>query len=194
MFDDLRQAVKNIEFIANPTVGEVRVGAHEPLIVGVLSAVFDHLHRKYPGISIHSTPIAQNAQQYRDLRERKIDLLLGRMTLPIQEDIHAEILFHDSIKIVAGPKNRWARQRKVELSELADEAWCLPPPESLIGSRIAEVFRARNIKFPPNGAARGGASLRLSPQRAFFRDYAGLDATVRRKSSAAHGPAGSTAD
>jgi DNA-binding transcriptional LysR family regulator len=80
------------------------------------------------------------------------------MTLPIQEDIHAEILFHDSIKIVAGPKNRWARQRKVELSELADEAWCLPPPESLIGSRIAEVFRARNIKFPPNGAARGGAS------------------------------------
>jgi DNA-binding transcriptional LysR family regulator len=75
MFDDLRQAVKNIEFIANPTVGEVRVGANEPLIVGVLPAVFDHLHRKYPGISIHSTPIAQNAQQYRDLRERKIDLL-----------------------------------------------------------------------------------------------------------------------
>jgi DNA-binding transcriptional LysR family regulator len=158
MFDDLRQAVKNIEFIANPTVGEVRVGAHEPLIVGVLPAVFDHLHRKYPGISIHSTPIAQNAQQYRDLRERKIDLLLGRMTLPIQEDIHAEILFHDSIKIVAGPKNKWARHRKVELSELADEPWCLPPPESLIGSRIADVFRARGMKFPPNGAARGGAS------------------------------------
>ena len=65
------QAVKNIEFIANPTVGEVRVGAHEPLIVGVLPAVFDHLHRKYPGISIYSTPIAQNTQQYRDLRERE---------------------------------------------------------------------------------------------------------------------------
>ena len=30
MFDDLRQAVKNIEFLANPTVGEVRVGAHDP--------------------------------------------------------------------------------------------------------------------------------------------------------------------
>jgi DNA-binding transcriptional LysR family regulator len=29
MFDDLRQAVKNIEFIANPTVGEIRVGAHD---------------------------------------------------------------------------------------------------------------------------------------------------------------------
>src|SRR6266550_8326105 len=27
MFDDLRQAVKKIEFLANPKVGEVRVGA-----------------------------------------------------------------------------------------------------------------------------------------------------------------------
>ena len=80
------------------------------------------------------------------------------MTPPIEEDIHAEILFHDRIKIVAGPKNKWARHRKVELSELADEPWCLPPPDKSIGSRIADVFRARGMKFPPNGAARGGAS------------------------------------
>src|SRR5215467_7293764 len=28
MFDDLRQAVKNIEFLANPTVGEIRIVGH----------------------------------------------------------------------------------------------------------------------------------------------------------------------
>ena len=61
MFDDLRQAVKNIEFLADPTVGEVRVGAHDPIIVGVLPAVFDRLRRKYPGISIHVTPIVADA-------------------------------------------------------------------------------------------------------------------------------------
>ena len=170
MFDDLRQAVKNIEFIANPTVGEVRVGAHEPLIVGVLPAVFDHLHRKYPGISIHSTPIAQNAQQYRDLRERKIDLLLGRMTLPIQEDIHAEILFYDSIKIVAGPKNRWARHRKVELSELADEPWCLPPPESLIGAAHRRRVPCAWYEISAEWccARRSLLPLRLSPAEGLF--------------------------
>ena len=58
MFDDLRQAVKNIEFLADPTVGEVRVGTHDPIIVGLLPAVFDRLHRKYPGISIHVTTIS----------------------------------------------------------------------------------------------------------------------------------------
>ena len=30
VFDGLRQAVKNIEFLTDPTVGEVRVVAHEP--------------------------------------------------------------------------------------------------------------------------------------------------------------------
>src|SRR5262245_52859393 len=55
MFDDLRQAVKNIESLADPAVGEVRVGTHDPMVVGLLPAVFDRLHRKYPGISVHVT-------------------------------------------------------------------------------------------------------------------------------------------
>src|SRR3954466_14147852 len=50
MFDDLRQAVKNIELLTNPTVGEVRVGAPDPIIVGMLPAVLDRLRRKYSGI------------------------------------------------------------------------------------------------------------------------------------------------
>src|SRR3977135_2116014 len=48
VFDDLRQAVKNIEFLADPTVGEIRVGTHDPIMVGLLPAVFDRLHRKHP--------------------------------------------------------------------------------------------------------------------------------------------------
>ena len=39
-------------------------------------------------------------------------------------------LFHDRILVVAGPKSKWARRRKVELSELADEPWVLPPHDS----------------------------------------------------------------
>ena len=159
VFDDLRQAVKNIEFLADPTVGEIRIGAHDPAIVGVLPAVFDRLHRKYPGISIHVTPISPTALQYRGLRERKLDLFLGRMTPPIEEDIHAEFLFQDRTMVVAGPKSRWVRRRKVELSELADGPWGLPLPDTIVGSHVAEAFRARGMRFPPKGVAWGSASL-----------------------------------
>jgi DNA-binding transcriptional LysR family regulator len=48
---------------------------------------------------------------------------------PIEEDIHVEILFHDHIMIVAGPKSRWARPRTIKPSELADEPWVLPRPD-----------------------------------------------------------------
>jgi DNA-binding transcriptional LysR family regulator len=159
MFDDLRQAVKNIEFLADPTVGEIRVGTHDPIMMGVLPAVFERLHRKYPGISIQVTPISPSAGQHRDLRERKFDLILGRLTPAMGEDIRAEVLFYDSVHVVAGPRSRWARRRKVELSELANEAWCLPLPDSLVGSLVADALRARGMKFPPKGAAWGTPSL-----------------------------------
>ena len=159
MFDDLRQAVKNIEFLADPTIGEVRVGTHDPMIVGLLPAIFDQLHRKYAGISISVTPTLGGTQQYRDLRERKVDLFLGRMTLPVEDDIHAETLFYDRVLVVAGPKSRWSHRRKVELSQLADDHWCLPPPDSTIGSLVADAFRGPGMKFPPKGVAWGVASL-----------------------------------
>src|SRR5262245_60446070 len=112
MFDDLRQAVRHIESLADPTVGEVRVGSHDPMIVGLLPAVFDRLHRTHPGLSVHVTHAPTNAQQFHGLRERKIDLLLGRMTPPIEEDIDVQLLFHDRAVVVAGPKSRWARRAK----------------------------------------------------------------------------------
>src|SRR5262245_60046718 len=159
MFDDLRQAVKKIEFLADPTVGEVRVGAPDPNIVGVLPAVIDRLSRKYPGISVHVTPIVPGAQQYRALRERKIDVFLGRIAPPVDEDIHVEIMFRDRILIVAGPKSRWGRQQKIELPELADEPWVLPWHDTTIGSLVADAFRMRGMRFPPKGVVWGAASL-----------------------------------
>src|SRR5262249_10512892 len=95
---------------------------------------------------------------YRSLRDRDIDLLLGRVVPPIQDDISVETLFHDRIRIVAGPQNTWAQRRKVDLTDLADQSWCLPPLDTLIGTLIADAFRARNMQFPPPGVVWATAS------------------------------------
>src|SRR5712672_1078970 len=52
-FDELKQAVKHIEFLADPTAGEVRVGT--TVIVGssVVASVVDRLSRQYPRVSVH---------------------------------------------------------------------------------------------------------------------------------------------
>jgi DNA-binding transcriptional LysR family regulator len=158
VFDDLRQAVKNIEFLADPTVGEVRVGTHDPMIVGLLPAVIDRLRRTHPGISVHVVLATTNAEQYRGLRERSIDLLLGRMTPPSEDDFQSEVLFRDRAAVVAGPQSRWVRRRKVRLAELSTEPWCLPAPDTTIGALVADAFRADGAAFPPRSVVWCAAS------------------------------------
>jgi DNA-binding transcriptional LysR family regulator len=159
VFHELRDCVKEIEFLADPTVGEVNIGGNEAMIAGPLSAVFYRLRRRHPGITIHVTHLAAPAQQYRELRERKVDLILGWIADPVADDIDANVLFQDRIKVVAGLQSRWTRRRKIELTELANEPWGLPPPDSLIGSLVADAFRKCGTEFPRNGVATGSVHL-----------------------------------
>jgi len=155
VFDELRQAVKRIEFIADPTAGEVRIGCNQAIMCGLVPAVFGRLRRQYPGITLHVTALSTATQRYRELRERKVDLVIGRMPGSVDDDIAAEVLFYDRMLVVAGSQNRWARRRKIDLADLAEEPWRLPPLDSPFGSLIADAFRASGLKFPPKGAAFG---------------------------------------
>ena len=51
IFDELRQCVKDIEFLADPTAGEVRIGSTGPLAGGIVAAVIERLNRRHPRIS-----------------------------------------------------------------------------------------------------------------------------------------------
>ena len=155
VFDELRQGVKTMDFLSDPTTGEVRIGGNEAIIAGLLPVVFERLRRRYPGIAIHVTQAAAFAQQYRDLRERKIDFIFGRIAPSIEEDVDVEILFRERLFVVAGAKNKLSRRRKVELSELADGPWTLSPPDSLVGSLVADAFRASGVEVPSKGLATG---------------------------------------
>src|SRR5229473_3934506 len=53
VFDDLRQGVKNIEVLADPTVGEVRIGSTPFLAASFVSSLVDRLSRRYPRIVFH---------------------------------------------------------------------------------------------------------------------------------------------
>ena len=165
--------MKKIEFEADPTVGEIRVGGNDATIAGLLPTVFGRLRHKYPGTAIHVTPVSSIAQQYHELRQRNVDLILGRITSSPANDIHTEVLFHDRIVVVAGSKSRWAYRRKIDLFELADEPWCLPLMDTLVGSLIGEAFGSRGMKFSPRGVAMGsillfGALLAREPYLAIF--------------------------
>ena len=73
VFDDLRQAVKNIEFLADPTAGEVRIGCTPLLAASFVSAVIDRLSRRYPRMVFHLVT-GYVETLHRELSERNVDL------------------------------------------------------------------------------------------------------------------------
>jgi DNA-binding transcriptional LysR family regulator len=86
---------------------------------------------------------------YRELRERSIDLLLGRIPTPFAEDdLETDIVYDDQVVVVAGRQSKWARLRRLKLADLAGEPWILPPADTLPGSLAAELFRASGAEMP----------------------------------------------
>ncbi|HLQ89509.1 MAG TPA: LysR family transcriptional regulator [Xanthobacteraceae bacterium] len=150
MFDDLRQGLNEIEHLADPTTGELRIGCTEAMTAGFVSAVIDRLTRQYPRLILRVTQDEPLRLQDLHLHERKIELVVGRIQSPFaQQDMQAEVLFKEPALVVAGVQNKWVHRRKIELAELIDEPWCLPPPESLSGSHLQRAFRANGLDYPP---------------------------------------------
>jgi DNA-binding transcriptional LysR family regulator len=147
-FDELRQAVKHVEFLADPTAGEVRIGTSIAVATSFVSAVIARLARQYPGIVFHLMAVEPSIA-YRALEERNVDLIVARMFTPIDEQyVRAEVLYEEPLVIVAGAQNAWTRRRKIDLAELVHEPWTMTPVDSLNGTLIAEAFRAHGLSYP----------------------------------------------
>jgi len=150
VFDEMRQGLKQIEFLADPNSGELAVGCPEILIAGMLPEIVEHFLRQYPGVRLRIIHADTGLMQFDQLRERKVELLIGRMPRPfLEDDLVSEQLLDEPFVAVGGIHSRWARRRRIELSELVDESWVLPPPDSVPGLQIAEIFHADGLAPPP---------------------------------------------
>jgi DNA-binding transcriptional LysR family regulator len=149
VFDDLKQGVKELEFLADPTAGELSIGCTEPLAAGWVSVVVDRLSRRYPKAVIHVVTGDLLTLRQRELPQRNIELALVPMTEPAPDQgADTEILFDDRHVVLAAAHSKWAKRRNVALADLLDEPWVLPPPESPVGSYIAGGFRAAGLPPP----------------------------------------------
>ena len=148
VFDELMQGVRDIEFLANPKVGEIRVAAGDASAAGLLAPVLDRLSRSHPEISVRVESASAEPLGYPELRERKVDLALARISKSFaQGDLDVEILFDDPSRVAAGAASRWARRRKVSLAELVNEPWTLTS-DPVIRDLITEAFESQGLKAP----------------------------------------------
>src|SRR5438093_7148413 len=162
VFDDLRQGVKSIEFLADPAAGDVRIGNTLTSATSFVAVVIDRLSRRYPRIVFHVVPGEADTLR-RELNERNVDLVIarkgGRFT---DEQFGYEILHNDAYVALAGVRNPWARRRRIELAQLVNEPWALPQPDTVPGSVAIEAFRACGLDYPPATVVANSADVRIS--------------------------------
>jgi|KBSSwiS6_1023812.scaffolds.fasta_scaffold06667_3 DNA-binding transcriptional LysR family regulator len=150
--DDLRQSIREMQFLADPGVGDVRIGCPET-VATLLPPIIKRLSRKHPRILVHVSDVVAPTLDLPQLRDRSLDLALVRYGGPIgrhpfTDDLGVEVLFNDELVVVAGRKSRWARDRKIDLAKLSGAQWILPPLETSNSRTVFEAFRECGLGAP----------------------------------------------
>jgi DNA-binding transcriptional LysR family regulator len=161
IFDELQQAIKDIEFLANPTVGEVRIAIPEFLTEWLLPTAIDKLSRRYPQIVVRVFQPNTMTLEHRELQDRSVDLVVTRVPKSFASDIFdMEALFDDPHFVVAGKGSRWAEASNIILAELENEPWTIPP-SPVIDTLLQEIFETQGLKPPSKRVIAGSVVLRM---------------------------------
>jgi len=152
VFDELKQGIRSIEFLANPTSGEVKIGCPDVLATAILPSIIQQFGRRHPRVVLHVYDVLPPVIKDPGIRDRKFDVVFARSPTPIPEDLaeelNVEFLFDDPFLLVAGSHSRWARRRKIDLAELIDAPWIMQAPDTWNYAFLAEACRTRGLDMP----------------------------------------------
>lgn len=152
-FDELTQAVRDIQYLSDPTVGEVRFSCPESISASLLPPVIADFAQRHPGIVLQVDQGPTLTMDLPDLQERKLDFIIARLNKPLADDrfrdeVALELLFNDELVLVAGKASRWARKRKLSLTDLAEARWIHTFQGSWGDAAVHEMFRAAKLPSP----------------------------------------------
>jgi len=151
-FDELKQGIRDIEFLADPSVGELWIGCPESISSSILPAIIQRVSQQYPRV-VPNVDVGPTDTMIRNLLDRDLDLVVARGGQTLAADsvidrLKVEVLFDDELVVAAGMQSRWARRRKIDLAELVNERWILSAPGTWYHMGAAEAFRARGLDLP----------------------------------------------
>ena len=150
-FDEIKQGIRTIENLADPTAGELWIGCIESVTALVLPPVLRQFMQRYPRVVVHVSRLTSPTPELRELCERNLDLALTRLVRHSSNDsaeLNVEPLVESHLVVAAGAQSRWARRRKIDLGELANEPWLLTPADCWTHIAIRQAFEARALKIP----------------------------------------------
>lgn len=151
IFDELKQGMADLAYLADPTTGELRIGSNPGVAEGIVVAAIERLSQQHPRLVFHLVHGGLLAQ-YDLLRERRVELAFARLSTEVPgDDVNHEVLFDEPLAVVAGVNNPWTRRRNIALADLVNEPWTWPTAGTFFDALVIEAFRACGVE-PPRAA------------------------------------------
>lgn len=161
IFDELRQGVSDIEELADPTRGVVRIGSSEP-VVGVVAEIITGLARKYPRVT-HEVMVSDLDTLLAKLRERSLDVLVSRWRPAVAaDDLAVTTMFNSPLAVMAADGHPLLHRKRLTLADLRHERWTLSPSDSFLGRIIVEMFHSRSLPLPSTAVTTISVHMRLN--------------------------------
>jgi len=145
---DLGRFVSEFNTLREGGHGHLTVGAISASAAQLLIAAVKELRQRRPLVIIKI--LEQSSDQLAAwLEEKKIDIMLGRLTEPRHRTLFDfETLSDEEVWVIAGRSHPLLNTARLELAELGAWPWILYPPATAIRQLFEESFADENVEAP----------------------------------------------
>lgn len=176
---EMRHAELEIANLRGAVKGHVAVGAGPSIAANLLPAAALRLRADRPGIRL-TVQEGLVDSLIPALRRGEIDLAIGGWPRVADGDLTAEVLLHDEVCVVCGPAHPLAARSEVELGDLLEFPWALPPETQRWRQLLEESFLARGLSPPPPALVSNSAVfLRTVLQDGNFLSYLSMQSVPK---------------
>lgn len=149
VFDVLRQGLRDVERLATPDTGDVWIGSSDTWLIGFVPIVVQRLAQRHPNIVVHASDANASDFEFYKLRERKVDLIIGRIERSrVDDDLDVEVLYEEPFHVVVGAGHPLAVCGKIGLPALMNERWMFSEPSNIVTSLVSAAFREKGLELP----------------------------------------------
>lgn len=140
---DVARTHDELDYLARGSAGGLQIGTVTTGLAELIPNAIMTFQAEHPDVIIRLTEGVFN-QLLTGLEKRDLDLFIGLIDArAYAPHLAHEVLFEDDFVAIVGPAHPLAGAPRVRWSDLVDYPWIMPPPNTLMRSRVDAVLLDR---------------------------------------------------
>jgi DNA-binding transcriptional LysR family regulator len=147
---EMDRAQEEIAALRSGLTGEVAIGAVVNPGMNVVPTAVVSLKERHPRVRV-SIEIDNSDVLVRRLLKAELDIVVARIPgFHEAGELSFEPLASETHRVIARPAHPLAARRRLQLGDLVDQPWILPPTASLLREKLDSLFAHRGFGPPRN--------------------------------------------